>query len=57
MFIELQAQMNRFAPAERNIPFVWKHIALLRSDRSGFCGLAINIWLLCSQGPISVSEL
>jgi len=43
MFIEPRAQKTRFAPAERDIPFLGQHIALLRSADSACSGLAINI--------------
>ena len=56
MFIEPRAQKNRFAPAERDIPFFGQHIALLGSADSACCGLAINIWPLCGQLDF-VSEL
>ena len=56
MFIEPRAQKNRFAPAERDIPFFGQHIALLGSADSACCGLAINILPLCGQLDF-VSEL
>ena len=54
MFIEPGAQKNRFAPAERDIPFFWTtHCA--RERWYACCGLPINIWPV-RQAKLGVSS-